>query len=107
MPAVPPGTGEHPVCLTVITSGDLAKSQQFYTELFSWSISPISAELSGGTTTAGQAVALLTALPQGFPAMVPFVKVASIDETVALMLPSVSPRNRRRGMHQASAILPE
>ena len=40
MPTPPPGTGEHPICLTVVTSGDLEKSKQFYSELFSWTLMP-------------------------------------------------------------------
>jgi predicted enzyme related to lactoylglutathione lyase len=86
MPAIPPGSGEHPICLTVITASNLESSSKFYSELFAWTITPLSAEVAVVQTTAGQAAALRTGLPEGYPSAVPFVKVDSVDALVVSSL---------------------
>ena len=47
MPQVPPGSGEHPVALMVVTANNLAASSTFYSQLFGWQVQPLSAELAG------------------------------------------------------------
>jgi len=86
MPAVPRGSGEHPFCLTVITSGDLAKSQQFYSGVFGWQMMPLTAEICACSTPAGQACALRTGLPEGFQAVVPFIRVDDVDASVTVLV---------------------
>jgi hypothetical protein len=47
MPKVPPGSGEHPIALMVVTANNLAASGMFYSKLFGWQLQPFSAELAG------------------------------------------------------------
>ena len=86
LPTAPPGTGAHPVALTVISSGELAKSRDFYARLFGWELMPLSPEVCAAGTPGGQAAALRANNPAGFPALVPYLFAADIGQAIAAAL---------------------
>ncbi|WP_157369015.1 VOC family protein [Zavarzinella formosa] len=79
MPKVPEGNGEHPVSLVVISANNLAASGEFYSRLFGWQLQPMSASLTGVVAPAGPIGALRSNIPDGFPAMVPYVRVSDVE----------------------------
>ncbi len=79
MPQAPAGNGQHPVSLVVISANDLAASSAFYTNLFGWQLSKMSAELVGGVAPAGPTIALRSNVPAGFPGLVPYIGVTDVD----------------------------
>lgn len=79
MPKVPLGSGKHPICLVVISANNLAASSAFYAKLFGWLPQPMSADLIGIVTPAGPTAAFRSNVPDGFPAMVPYIGVPNVD----------------------------
>lgn len=86
-PAIPAGSGAHPVTLVVISARDLAAAGDFYARLFGWQLQPLSAELTAVVTPAGPLAALRAGVPEGFPGMVPYLRApdvaATLDKVVA------------------------
>ena len=87
MPTPPAGNGQHPVALVVISANDLAASSAFYASVFGWQMMPMSPELSGAAARGGPAIALRAGMPEGFPGIVPFLRVpnvpAALEQVVA------------------------
>jgi predicted enzyme related to lactoylglutathione lyase len=79
MPAVPAGSGQHPIALCVISANDLSASSAFYSRLFSWELQPMSKELTGFVAPAGPPGALRANVPAGFPGMVPYLAVTDVE----------------------------
>ncbi len=78
-PAVPRGSGKHPIPLVVISASDLAASSSFYSRVFGWRAQSLSKELAVAMLPSGPAVALRANVPAGFPAAVPFIGVDDVD----------------------------
>ena len=83
LPTAPRGSGAHPVALTVLTSGDLPRSRDFYARLFGWQVMPLTAEVAGAATPGGQSAGLRSNNPAGFPAMVPYLFAPDVDKALA------------------------
>ena len=83
MPDVSEGSGTHPITLVVITADRLSEASHFYSRLFGWQPQPMSDELSAVYTPGGPVGALRANLPSGFPAMVPYIAVADVEEALA------------------------
>ncbi|NOT34676.1 MAG: hypothetical protein HOP12_10975 [Candidatus Eisenbacteria bacterium] len=79
MPAIPKGSGEHPIVLVSISANDLAASSAFYSRVFGWQLQKMSAELIGVITPAGPAAALRSNVDAGFPGVVPYIGVPDVD----------------------------
>ncbi len=79
LPQAPLGNGQHPVTLVVISANDLAASSAFYTSVFGWAMTKMSAELSAAYVAAGPMIALRANVPDGFPGIVPFIGVQDVD----------------------------
>lgn len=79
MPQAPAGNGKHPIPLVVISANDVAASAAFYTSVFGWQTAPLSKELTAVVATAGPSVTLRSGTPEGFPGVVPFIRVADIE----------------------------
>ena len=79
MPNVPLGSSTHPIRLVVVSANDLAASSAFYSQVFGWRVSSMSAELASAVTPAGPAVALRANVPAGFPAVIPYIGVSDVD----------------------------
>ena len=79
LPQAPPGSGQHPVALVVISANDLVASGAFYTRVFGWPMMKMSAELLVANVTAGPMIALRSNVPAGFPGIVPYVRVPDVD----------------------------
>lgn len=87
LPAIPAGSGRHPITLVVITARDLAASTAFYQTVFGWQVYPMSAELAAGSpSTSGPGFALRTNMPQGFQAAVPFFHVPNVSAALDLLV---------------------
>lgn len=82
LPAVPLGSGKHPVALVVISANHLDASSAFYSGVFGWKLQPLSKELITFMPSAGPAGALRANIEAGFPGLVPYLGVTSIDETL-------------------------
>ncbi|MEO7355308.1 MAG: VOC family protein [Gemmatimonadales bacterium] len=83
MPAVPVGTGKHPVQLVVISANNLAASTAFYSRCFGWQAQPMSAELTAIGAPAGPTIALRSNIPAGFPGLVPYIGVSDVKAGLA------------------------
>ncbi len=83
MPAVPPGSGKHPIALVVVSANNLAASGAFYSQVFGWQLHPMSPELTGVVAPAGPTVALRSKVPDGFPGMVPYIAVPDVNAMLA------------------------
>jgi predicted enzyme related to lactoylglutathione lyase len=83
IPVAPRGSGAHPVALTVLSSGDLKRSRDFYAGHFGWELMPLSPEVCAIRTPAGQSGALRANNPAGFPGMVPFLFAPDVDKALA------------------------
>lgn len=79
MPQVPAGGGKHPIPLVVVSANNMAASAAFYTRIFGWQTSKLSKELTAVVTTAGPSVTLRSDTPDGFPGVVPFIRVPDVD----------------------------
>lgn len=79
MPSPPPGSGQHPIVLVVITANELAASSAFYASVFGWQMQKMSDELVAVSTPAGPTAALRANLPADFPGMVPYLGVRDVD----------------------------
>lgn len=86
MPAIPAGSGQHPVTLVVISANDLAGSSAFYSSVFGWTLMPLSKELTGVGAPAGPIVALRANVPAGFPGIVPYIGVSDVDDAMAKVM---------------------
>ena len=82
MPAVPPGTGEHPVLMIVLSANDLAASSAFYSTVFGWQLHKLSPELATAALTSGPVVTLRANNPEGFQGMVPFIGTRNVAATM-------------------------
>ncbi len=82
MPAVPPGTGEHPVLMVVVSANDLAASSAFYSKVFGWQLHKLSPELASAALSSGPAVTLRANTPEGFQGMVPFLGTRDVAATI-------------------------
>ncbi|MES2304589.1 MAG: VOC family protein [Gemmatimonadota bacterium] len=83
MPAVPVGSGKHPVLLVVISANELAASTAFYSRLFGWQAQPLSAELTAIVPPGGPTIALRGNIPAGFPGLVPYIGVVDVKAGLA------------------------
>jgi predicted enzyme related to lactoylglutathione lyase len=86
MPKVPPGNGEHPNTLVVVTANNLAASGAFYSDLFGWQIQPFSAELAGVVAPGGPTATLRSNVPAGFPGMVPYIGAPDVDAMLSRLV---------------------
>lgn len=88
MPQAPAGNGQHPVALVVISANNLAASSAFYSSVFGWQLMSMSPELSGAAAPGGPPIALRANVPDGFPGLVPFIRVsdvpAALEQVVAM-----------------------
>jgi uncharacterized protein len=75
----PDATGEHPILMVVLTARDLAASVTFYRQVFGWQLQSMAPDLAAGALSAGPSVALRANVPDGFPGMVPFIRVGDVD----------------------------
>lgn len=78
MPEVPRGSGDHPVAMIVLSANDAA-SVAFYSKVFGWQMSKMSAELTAFVAPDGPSGALRSKVPDGFPGMVPYIAVPDVD----------------------------
>lgn len=83
MPQIPAGTGEHPIALVVISANNAAASGEFYARLFGWQLQKMSPELTGVVAPAGPVAALRSGVPEGFPGLVPYLRVADVPAMLA------------------------
>ncbi len=87
MPAISPGNGEHPILMVTLAANDMAASSAFYASVFGWQMMRMSTELTAAVATSGPAITLRANTPDGFQAMVPFIRVrdvaAALDGVVA------------------------
>ena len=79
MPAVPKGSGEHPIALVVVSANAAAASRAFYAKVFGWQLHQMSAELTGFVAPAGPSGALRSNVPAGYPGIVPYIAVPDVD----------------------------
>ena len=79
MPEVPAGSGAHPIPLVVISANDMAASAAFYARVFGWQAQSLSSELTTVIPTAGPSVTLRSNTPDGFPGVVPFIRVPDVE----------------------------
>ncbi len=79
---VPAGSGRHPVVMVAVAANDLAASAAFYSRVFSWQTLPASPEIVVAMAPAGPAVSLRANTPEGFPGVVPFIRV---DDVAAIL----------------------
>jgi predicted enzyme related to lactoylglutathione lyase len=86
MPKVPPGSGQHPIALVVVTANNLAASSTFYSKLFGWQIQPFSAELAGVVAPGGPTAALRSNAPAGSPGMVPYIGAPDVDAMLSRLV---------------------
>jgi predicted enzyme related to lactoylglutathione lyase len=63
----------------VISANQLVASRTFYTTVFGWQITPMSAELQAVVAPGGPPMALRAGEPDGFPGIVPFLHVPDVD----------------------------
>lgn len=85
-PAIPAGSGEHPVALVVISANDIAASRAFYEEVFGWHAQPMSQDLIAMEAPGGPALALRAGVPEGFPGLVPYIAVDDVQAAYAAAL---------------------
>jgi predicted enzyme related to lactoylglutathione lyase len=78
LPDLPVGTGQHPIVLVVITANRLDESMAFYSSLFGWHVQPLSDEVAAVITPDGPSAALRANRPEGFPGIVPHLRVADV-----------------------------
>lgn len=83
LPAVPAGSGAHPIPLVVISANKLAESTAFYTTLFGWQAMPMSKELTGLAASSGPSIALRANVPESFPGVVPYINVLDVSDALA------------------------
>ena len=83
MPQVPAGTWKHPVLMVAISANNLATSTAFYSKLFGWQSHQVSSEIVGAATPAGPSGSLRANSPEGFPGVVPFLRVDDVDASLA------------------------
>ena len=87
MNQVPAGSGRHPVMMVAVSATSLAASSVFYTRVFGWQMMPASPEIMVAMAPAGPSVSLRANTPEGFPGVVPFIRVddvaAALDEVTA------------------------
>lgn len=79
MPRVPVGSGTSPIILVVISANDLESSAEFYSKVFGWQTRTLAAGLCAAMPSAPPSVALRAGSAEGFPDMVPFVRVPDVD----------------------------
>lgn len=79
MPEVPAGSGDHPIPLVVISANNMAGSAAFYARVFGWQTQTLSSELTAVISAAGPSVTLRSNTPEGFPGVVPFIRVPDVD----------------------------
>ncbi len=83
---VPAGSGKHPVVMIAITANDLNASAAFYSRLVGWNTQVVSAEIIGAAVPAGPNVSLRANTPEGFPGVVPFIRVDDVDATLKALV---------------------
>ena len=79
---VPAGSGKHPVVMIAISANQLNASAAFYSKLFGWNTHAVSAEIIGAAVPGGPNVSLRANTPEGFPGVVPFIRVDDVDATL-------------------------
>ena len=82
MNEVPAGSGTHPVVMVAVAANNLAASSAFYTKVFGWQTLPASPEIVVAMAPAGPAVSLRANTPEGFPGVVPFIRVDNVAATL-------------------------
>jgi len=86
-PQVPPGSGQHPIPLVVVSARRLAASTTFYSDWFGVTAMPLDKSLAVLVPAAGPGIALRADPPEGHPGAVPFIRVpdvaAALPELVA------------------------
>ena len=82
LPDVPAGSAKHPIPLIVISANKLAESTAFYTTVFGWKPFPMSEELTAMVASSGPGISLRANIPPGFPAIVPYIGVRDVAESL-------------------------
>ena len=83
VPKVPPGSGQHPIPVVVVSANDLTASTAFYSKLLGCQVLPMGPELTTLLPASGPGIALRANNPEGFPGVVPFVGVPDVDAALA------------------------
>lgn len=86
LPAVPAGSGAHPIALVVLSANDPAGSSAFYFTLFGWQFQPLSPDLTAVILPGGPMAALRANVPTGTPGMVPYISVPDVEAALARVL---------------------
>jgi predicted enzyme related to lactoylglutathione lyase len=86
LPAIPAGSGQHPVVLVVIAAGDLARTTAFYRDVFGWPSMVMGPDLAAGTPSSGPGVAFRANQPEGAQAAVPMLHVPDVADTLARLV---------------------
>lgn len=83
VPQVPPGSGEHPIPLVVVSANDLAASAAFYSKLLGCPALPAGGHRMILAPHSGPTIALRAENPEGFPGVVPFIGVPDVNAALA------------------------
>ena len=83
MPAVPEGSGAHPIVLVAIAANELNASTAFYSTVFGWQSAPMSPELTAMRALSGPGVSLRANVPEGAQTVVPYIHVSNIETALA------------------------
>lgn len=82
LPSVPPGSGEHPIGMIVLSANNLAASTAFYTKVFGWHVQSVSPELAGAVASGGPSITFRAGTPEGFQGMVPMIVVSDVQQAL-------------------------
>lgn len=86
LPAVPAGSGAHPIVLVVLSANDPAGSSAFYFTLFGWQFQPLSPDLTAVILPGGPMAALRANVSAGTPGIVPYISVPDVEAALARVL---------------------
>ncbi|HEX3927892.1 MAG TPA: VOC family protein [Gemmatimonadales bacterium] len=80
LPAIPHGTGKHPIGMVVINATDLARAVDFYRKVFKWELEGLSPQVAAGATPGmtGPTVALRVGMGAAHQGVVPFLGVPDV-----------------------------
>lgn len=78
LPAVPVGSGRHPIVMVAIAANELAASIAFYRSVFGWQLMHVAPDLASAALPSGPFVTLRANTPEGMQGCVPFVAVPDV-----------------------------